>query len=281
MRRRALLTLSGGLLAGTAGCLSAATNDGERSPTETANGTASPPATQSPTESPSSVSVTLDALQPVVLYLATDAIQVNTDSGQYLFLTVSASGENPPQKTEFSFHFDGHKFAPFDGDARDVYRAYGDSEYDAKAGTGWMLFDLPSTGSATDAHLAWPGGTWHPDEMLRHRLEAPAPPLAVSTSFPDEVAVGDASEISLRITNDGELPGRFVAGLNRSGPRVAHRPVARVSVAVPAGKTVTHQVIDDELTPMNEEDVGDSEPDLTYYFHWENGDQEKPVRLIK
>lgn len=117
--------------------------------------------------------------------------------------------------------------------------------------------------------------------MLQRRLDAPAPPLSISTSFPDEVTVGDAPEIGLRITNDGELPGRFVAGLNRSGPRVAHRPVARVSVAVPAGKTVTQQVADDELSPMQEEDVGNSEPDLTYYFHWENGVQERQVRLIR
>lgn len=281
MRRRALLTLSGGLLVGNAGCLSAATNDIKRSPTESANETASPPLTQSPTDTPTSVSVALDALQPVVLYLATDAIQINTDSGQYLFLTVSASGENPPEKTDFSFHFDGHTFAPFDGDERDVYRAYGDSEYDAEAGTGWMLFVLPSTGSATNAYLAWPGGTWHPEEMLRRRLEASTPSLSVSASFPDDVAVGDAPEISLRITNEGELPGRFVAGLNRSGPRVAYRPIARVSVSVPAGKTVTHKVADDELTPMHEEDVGDSEPDFTYYLHWETGDQEKQVRLVK
>lgn len=127
MRRRVLLTLSGGLLGGNAGCLSPTTNEGERSPTETVNETASSPSTEQPTDTPTSVSVALDALQPVVVYLATDSIQVNRDSGQYLFLTVSASGETPPKKSDFSFHSDGRKFAPFDGDAQDVYRAYGES----------------------------------------------------------------------------------------------------------------------------------------------------------
>lgn len=72
-----------------------------------------------------------------------------------------------------------------------------------------------------------------------------------------------------------------MAGLNRSGPRTAHRPVARISVYVRAGKAMAHQVTDDELTPMDAENVSDSKSDLTYYLDWENGEQQKEVRLVE
>lgn len=50
---------------------------------------------------------------------------------------------------------------------------------------------------------------------------------------------------------------------------------------VRAGKAMAHQVTDDELTPMDAENVSDSKSDLTYYLDWENGEQQKEVRLVE
>lgn len=275
MDRRTLLSSSGAVLAGASGCLSTfadgSPSTADRSPTSTA----------SSTNAPSAVSITLDALQPAVLYLADDAIYVREDSGQYLFLAAETSDDRPPPRDDFSFHFAGETFAPFDDPPTEAYRLYDDHGYAPEEGGGLLLFELPETGPAADARLSWPGGEWRPDSSLLGRLEAPDPSFSLSATFPATVSVGEAPTVSLTVTNEGDLPGRFVAGLNRSGPRIAYLPVEHVSVLVPAGQTVTHEVTDDELEPMDSADAGDGEPDLTYHLDRVDGDLTRKVRLVE
>jgi hypothetical protein len=300
MRRRDLLALTGSLAAGLAGCLStfgAGTPTG--SGTRTDDQSETTPSDQTTTESEStttgaadaSVSVRTDALQPGVVTMTTpDSIGVGRSSGQYLFLDVTASGDVLPDREDFSFQFAGttHRPVPVD-DSKRLWRAYGEEnwQYD-QSGEGFLLFRLPAsvenaTTDAVEAALTRPGGEWTPDESVRRRLVTLHPPLSVSFEVSETPSVSEPPTVEVSVRNDGEVPGRFVAGVNRSGPRVAHRPVEHLSFLVPAGETKTWALADDSVDSRNYDDekVGDGDPDMTYHLSWADDSLEREVRYVE
>ncbi|WP_115864006.1 hypothetical protein [Halorussus litoreus] len=304
MRRRQLLALSGSLLAGSAGCLSAsapeATDPESTDTTSTESHRTTERSTTAETTSTETTStveyadlaVELDALQPGLVTMNTpDSIGVSGRDQRYLLVDVSTGeGGEAPARDEFAFEFDGatHRPEPMDEPWR-VWRFYDDEDalYDRGSG-GLLVFEFPEAekgdfDSVPEFPLTWPGGEWQPDETLRRRLSAPEPPLSVSLDVPETLATHESPTVSVTVENEGDLPGRFVAGLNRIGPRVAYAPVARVSMLVPAGESETWEFTDDSLMAgdYSDERIGDDESDMTYHLDWADGDVRKGIRYVE
>lgn len=307
MQRRTFLALSGSSIAGLAGCLSESPSSGTDPATETeatatdrltTASTTEDSTTESDDSSPTettvnaTVSVNTDALQPGLVTMNTpDSIGVKETAKQYLVLQISAEGTTLPTRDDFEFEFAGADFQPISsGPGRRIWRFYGEEGklYDADSGQGFVLFELPETNNVADASdsseiaLMWPGGEWRPDESLRERLVTPSPPLSVSVDIPDAIRTDEQPTVTITVQNEGDVAGRFVAGLNRVGPYVAHRPVARISMLVPAGETETWELRDDSIMAgdYSEEDVNDGEPDIRYYLSWPNKSKDWSVRYI-
>ncbi|UPW01190.1 hypothetical protein M0R88_03575 [Halorussus gelatinilyticus] len=300
MRRRALLACSGTALAGLAGCLSGSSGDPttgtDESRTETTAETTSETAeTTTETAPTATVSVTLDALQPgLVTMNSPDSIGVHPTDGQYLYLDVTTEAGAPPAREDFSFRFAGSEHAPVSmGWPLRTWRVRsGRTEtYDRTAGRGLLLFELPAsadetdadgTTAGTDAALTWPGGEWRPDESVRRRLAAPDPSFSVSAEIPETVPVSDSPTVRATVKNESDVPGRFVAGLNRAGPMVAHTPVERVSVPVPAGESKDWTFTDTSIMADEVDRFADDEkPDMTYYLSWADESASRDVRYVQ
>jgi hypothetical protein len=99
---------------------------------------------------------------------------------------------------------------------------------------------------------------------------------------PETVGHGADPTVGFTVANEGAHDGRFVAGLNRSGPQTAILPVAAISRRVPAGETVTWSVTDDEfMRGPGSDELGDGEPDLSYKLHWPGGRRTEGVRVVE
>ncbi|WP_168216266.1 hypothetical protein [Halorussus halobius] len=294
MRRRRLLALSGSLLAGSAGCLSAsapeapATRDATTTEATTTAESATTDASTTTAE-PADVSVSLDALQPAMVTMTSpDSIGVRDDDRQYLLVDVSTSGDGePPDPESFAVRFDGTDYGPESVDEPWRFWRFedgGEAFYDPDSGEGLLLFELPASAGSDDAApaLTWPGGEWRPDGTVRRRLLAPEPSLSVTVDAPESVEPHESPTVSVTVENAGDVPGRFVAGLNRTGPMVAYTPIERVSVAVAAGESETWEHAD-ALSAGDDPDerVGDGESDMTYHLDWAGGDVHRGVRYAE
>ncbi|MFC4407762.1 hypothetical protein [Haloarchaeobius iranensis] len=284
MRRRALLSTAGATLAGLAGCLSGSTGDDPADETDTTNGTVTPtdqPTTTQPAESP--VDVSLATYQPAIVELATDSIHVIDDAGGYLFLSVDATAADaPPGRGEFTFVHGDEAYSPVDPVERQLWRQYHeDDSYGDGNESGWLLFELPEVVAAEHARVGWPGGEWRPGESLRTRLAAEYPALSMSFSVPETVPKGEHPTVTLTVRNEGDVDARFVAGLNRVGPRIAYTPVTAPSFIVPAGGSETWEYTGDfDTTPLGDGELGDGQHDMTYHLNSVLGRQSRQVRYV-
>lgn len=274
-RRRALLLCSAGI-AGVGGCLSGQRDDGtvpttERSPTAA-------------TASDTSLTVELDALQAGFVALDVDAYDVVSDPmSQYLFLNVSVDSGPAPSLSDFRFRFDGDGHPPvLPTDDPWVHRQ--DDEGDGyDAGSGWVLFELPETGDASDAALVWPGGEWQPNGDLRGRLAAELPSLSLTEwVVPETVPLDGRSTFAFTVHNESDRPGRFIGAINAEG-WMPHRPVTIASRRVPPNGSESWDVSGEEITLVEEslsESVGDGAPDITYELAWTGGHRDRQVRVV-
>ncbi|MEE6210237.1 hypothetical protein U3A55_08725 [Salarchaeum sp. III] len=275
MHRRRVLAAAGTLAAtAAAGCLT-----GSPASDTTDRETPDPPKTETTTDTPAvPLSVSLDRYQPgVVAMTSPDSIG---DRGA-LFLDID--GDDAPARTDFRFRFDGSSYVPVDPDDVRLWRAYGNREdaYGVDGRDGWLLFDLPDSGAAADARLSWPGGEWTPTRSLRERLAAGFD-FSVDYDFPETVEHGERPTVSLAVTNDADAPARYLAALNRAGPRVAHAPIETISFVLDPGETRTWTYEDDyfESDDVDESEVGDGDPDMTYYVDSASENREFQVRIV-
>ena len=287
MRRRALLSTTGATLAGfagLAGCLSDSSGDEPADRTDGQNDTDTPTDTPPTTEPPeSSVEVSLESYQPAIVQLATDSIHVADEAGAYLFLAVDAgAATEPPARQDFTFELGGETHPPVDPAERRLWRQYSqDESYADGDRSGWLLFELPEAADAEDARLTWPGGEWRPGESLRTRLAAEFPSMSMEFSVPETVPQGDHPTVTITVQNDGDVDARFVAGLNRVGPRIAYTPVEAPSFLVPAGGSETWEHIGDyDTTRLQDDELGDGQHDLTYHLDAVLGRESRSVSYV-
>jgi len=278
MRRRTMLALAGTAAAGLAGCLS-----GSDPGTATDDpGTDTAPNTDA---AEYDVTASVDALQPgVVTADSADSIGVTMTAGQYLYADVAAESDERPAREEFAFAFDGAEYEPMEFEPAgqgDPYRLYqGNRGYSPEAGEGWLLFDLPGTGDAADAKLTWPGGELVAEASLRERLGAPHPDLSATVTFPETLEQWESPEITVEVTNEGDVAGRYVAGLNRIGPMVAYAPVNAFSVLVPAGETVTETYADSlPWDHMSADDI-EERSEFRYRLDSVDGEADAEVSIV-
>lgn len=287
MRRRTLLTACGTSLAGLAGCVSDSSPGGSEDTTTqgtptTTDGTTTEPTTE-PGDSNRTLSVSVISLQPAVVELATpDSLDVyGHGANQYLFIDVSVQSGEPPEKGAFGFRFEGEEFGPME--TRGLWYHYNrmEREYTTADGTGWLAFELPAAGDASDAAVVWPGGEWEPGASLRERLGADTPPMSMEASIPETVTPNSTPVITLTVTNEGNVDERFVAAVNRTGGGVAYAPIGAIRPLVPAGETKSIDITD----TMGIRDPGadarnDGEPDLTYQVRWSGENIRTDVRIV-
>jgi hypothetical protein len=234
------------------------------------------------------LTVELDALKPALVVLNVDYLDLYANaSSQYLSLRLSAATDTEPTLSDLAFRFAGDSHNPLGPEAMpNVYRQFDEGsepQYPAADGSGWLLFELPATGDASDAALVWPGGEWHPDERLRTRLAAPFPPLSVERwQVGPTVAPGGRTTFQVAVTNAGDVLGRFVGGLNADG-WYPHRPIAQLSRPIPSGETVRWEVPGEAIELVSEgltEQVGDGDADIDYELRWPGGSRSASVRVI-
>ncbi|AUV83282.1 hypothetical protein C2R22_17880 [Salinigranum rubrum] len=285
MHRRAVLALCGAGLSGLAGC-SSEQRGGEPADDTSASPTAASTATATATPPETELRVELDALQPALVELDVDYYRlVAEDDRQYLVLAVDAISGPPPSRSALVFRFDGTDHTPRTWEripARQSDRS-GSEQYSSENGAGWVAFDLPETGDASDAALVWPGGEWRPDDGLRRRLTAPLPSLSlVEWRGPETVPLDGTTTFELTVRNEGDETGRFVGAINGEG-WYPHRPVTRLSRRVSPGETATWEVTGEEIDLPEadwSERVGDEESDLQYELIWPGGNEWKSIRIV-
>jgi hypothetical protein len=275
MRRRDLLGIFPAAFGGIAGCSGRASDR---------PGAIGDERTTVTTQSESPLAVTVDRLQPGVIELTTpDSIGVSdADGRQFLYLDLDARGPSPPSKRALSLRFDGQSYSPVETASRRLWRAYNDPDgnYTAERGAGWVVFDLPDRGDASDAALTWDGGAWRLPVDVRARLSEPPPSLSVAWQVPETITPGATPTIRFEVRNAGDRQTQFVAGLNRSGPSVAYAPIDSLRKQIPAGETVSWSVVDSHSVRSPGVDaLGDGVADLRYTLDWTGGQRDGAVRI--
>jgi len=156
--------------------------------------------------------------------------------------------------------------------------------YSKESGTGWVIFDLPETGDASDAALIWPGGEWRPSDQLQNRLATSSSTMSVEEWHVPETAPLDSTvAFELTVRNGGDEAGRFVAGINAKG-WYPFRPLVRLSREIPAGETVSWEIQGENIELKDDEmseSVGNGTPDIEYELLWPNGNTRKSVRIVE
>lgn len=269
MDRRALLGLLGASAAGLPGCTEGLIggSGGTRTPTSS-NGAPDP-------------ALAFGALQPAVVRLQTDRLDVYSSGGQYLYVRVRLPAAEAPDPDAFVLRFAGGEYTTVGEQNPPLYRNRIDQRYRAETGRGWILFEIPPTGDASETRVSGGGHEWHPSSAVRDRLSSAHPELTVSPRFSSTVESGTQPTLVLTIENDEPTPGRFVAGLSRTGPDVAQRPVARVSEPVDGESTTEVTVADDtEIESVGESERDDDEPDMTYQLVWRHDAVDADVSVV-
>ena len=227
------------------------------------------------------MSVSLGALQPTIISLNTDVFSA-ANAGKYLYLTVSHDPETPSAYDEFRFRVDGTDYEP---EATDHAHSYISPHTDIgqyPEDPGWVLFSLPERADASDAALLWPGGEWRPNKQVQTRLAAPIPQLSVEWDPPETVTAGTEFTIDFSVTNDGDLPSRFVAGLNRLGGPLSYSPTGVFSRVIPPNETVswTHAKT---IDMPNRSPEGDTNDEIHYEYElvWSGETKSHLVTLVE
>lgn len=267
MKRRTIVGLLGSATVGLSGCTANQGSGTDPSPTSS--------------DSPDSgtYGFTFDALQPAVVELQTDRLELSPPDGQYLYIQATFPSEEAPPREEFTLQFDGSEYTPFGKQNPPLYRPRLDNRYDPDDGEGWILFQFPETGDADDTRLSGGGREWEPSPSVRKRLAEPHPDLHISPSVPETVESGEQPELTVTVENRGSVPGHFIGGLSRSGPDIAMQPIARIAESIDAEATEKITVTDETNIEIADEEIGDGEPDMKYYLVWPQDSRTDEVRV--
>lgn len=230
MRRRDFLGLVGSLAA-VSGCAG-----GDES-VESAVTPASVPTRPDGSTVGGPAEVTAAVVQPGVVAPGDGFLNVVDEAGQYLVVEISGTA---PEKSAVEFRFGGASYAPAALE-RGLYRVGSRGPlYDDDGGT--LVFALPGTGDATDTKLIWPDGEWLPSATVASRLEDPLPSFSAALEGPATAPTDGDPRITVRVTNGGSGPGRYVLALNRIDASGPYTPEARLVGELSAGASGTHAI---------------------------------------
>ncbi|WP_330632708.1 COG1361 family protein [Halocatena halophila] len=277
MRRRTLLCACGIALSGFAGCSSNTGEEGKET-TEHPTETPEPTVVADPTTIPTGP-ISLLALQPALVKIDTDVARFSGgNSTQYLYLHFEFTDKKPPAHEDLTFQFDGESHEPI-AKTHSILNSYG-AQYTRRRGKGWVLFELPASGDGNNAGLCWPNGEWTPSSQLQNRLAMPHPSLSADVSIEETIAPGSVPTITVEVTNEGSIAGRFVGALSRSGPEATAMPVGEVTELVPAGESKTIEVTEsNESFDVSADQRNDGERDLSYEFTYDGNKITQSVRI--
>ena len=237
-RRRFLGGVVAGV-AGIAGCL-----DRSGSDPGTSSKTPEPTVGTETTARPvADVTVRDVTVRPEVMALdSPDSIGPYGERGDQ-FLVANVATEDDAPRNAFALEAGGEAFEPttsvggtqihqlFTEDGRaDPYRN----------GEGRLLFRCPKPVDTDEGKLTWPGGEHALSESVAAELgRSPAAFEVEAFDVPETVETGTPVSISLSVTNESDVDGTFVAGLNRAGGDVAHTPETPLFLDVAAGESAT------------------------------------------
>jgi hypothetical protein len=277
VKRRTFVTSTGGTLAALAGCLGSGSRreSGGTTPTDESTVTATPTSTDEPT-----AEVTVESLHlqyGVVTPTSPDSIGVSNPDTPYLVASVRVDG--PLSWEAFGLRMGDVRYGPTRLDR--LYRtSWGDDHWYERGRTdGLVLFEAP-TEPTNHLRLTWPGGERPIDEGIVTRLGAAPPRLSASLDVPKSHDSVTAPPVTVEVTNEGSTASRFIGGLNRTGPRVAYTPIARLSELVAAGERKTISVTDSWGGRPADERIGDDAPDVTYRLDFVGGEDAAEIRLV-
>lgn len=222
-----------------------------------------------------------DALvQPGVVLLQTDYLTVHPADGQFLVVDVTVTEGRAPYD-DYTLRLDGTTHRPIPKDrTRRLWRVYGRGLYEPTQG-GILVFDLPDQSAAPDgdAVLACPSWEHALPDATRTRLAQGRASFTVDATAPTPLEVGESPRVTLTVQNTADVPGRFLAALNRAGPMVAMRPADLISlpVAADAEREIVHEATDVTGHNVPEDYLGDGERDLRFYLNLVGGSREFDV----
>lgn len=285
MRRRALLSVAAGGLAGVTGCLgysvdtSGEAESDESTADEATSSSTEDPTTAEPTQTAEVTVSDVELHYGVVVPNSPDSIGIAHEDTQYLATSVRVDGALAPD--EFALVVGDDRVVPTRIER--LYRtSWGDDQwYERETGVGVLLFEIPASAGG-DLALSWPGGEHALDRSLASRLGGNPPRFSASLSLPETHVVQEIPQppVEVRVTNESTVPRRFVGALNRTGPTIAYTPVARVCELVSAGETTTLTVPDRwSAHRPAEERIGDDHPDVTYHLHYVGGEDSAGIRF--
>jgi hypothetical protein len=276
MRRRALLASIAGGAAALAGCF---TQTGPGTATEDDDSTTTTQSTSSPDAG--DVFVYNDALQyGVVVPDSPDSVGMAHERTQYYFIRLD--GAEGHAMDDFALAVGDRTVAPTV--IEDLYhtRWGNDTWYGEDESSGLLAFEVPQDLPDGEARVTWPGGEYHLKDDVAARLGNPVPSWSATLSVPAEVpATHPFTTVTVRITNEGAHPARFVGALNRQGPYIAYIPEGAVSTVVDAGATGTVEVASDWHDVPSDERIGDGHHHVMYRLKYAFGEDSATVRVVE
>lgn len=211
---------------------------------------------------------------------------------QYLFLNLRVSSEYTPHIRYFELMFERGPHTPLGPENTGLRWANDpnlESTYNTEEGrkTGWVVFELPATGSAPLVGLSYDEGEetfWEASAELRERLSNPFPPLSVEGwEVEESMPVHESPKFTFSVRNKGELAGRFSAAINAQVLGEA-RPDVLISRRIPSGETREFTIEGRAIDPPPDavaDRIGDGEPDVEYELLWTGESQSRHVRLVE
>ena len=278
MQRRKFLMLGATVgLSSLTGCAESATQQT----------TTTDPATTSAPDS--ELGIEFSGLQTGFVELLEDAYEITAKPDtQYLFLDVTVTSGPRPPISEFTFSFYGETYTPTtewehpplhrgEESSRTYPDTTGQERYQSDGETdGWIAFQLPEAGDASEATLSWPGGEWTPDESVRTRLANPVPTFTIEEwSVPETVSPDTDPEFGFTVRNEGSHGGHFWGAIDGDG-FTTDRLVTLVSQRIPPGESKSW-VVTGGTSQMGPPDQ--TVEKVTYTFLWPGENPSKSARV--
>lgn len=149
---------------------------------------------------------------------------IRTADGQFVFVTVGASGTGPvPSRRELSLNADDEIYSLVEIERRhplslDVPGEPYTSDAEDTEPRGWLMFDVPAQLDTVPwLRLERGSATWE-FKLNTEKATTPPPAWDWTINIPETVAPDETFDITVSATNVGDGPGTFRGAVNFSHP---------------------------------------------------------------